>query len=224
VPGPTGRLYVYADKDGSGSTAAKRRALVVVGGGHEDLKGNRSDADLDNALNSAFQRYLPGYKFTIRHVASPKEMTDVISSASWDAVIYFGHAYEGREQALLPSGKHGALSRDDLIKALRRAGAKKVLLFGCESAATGLARRVSKELPDTSVLGMSKELEATWATQVAGGERQDTLTFNGDPAEYVNGKYVVDGKVAARRPHENLDPVDASGGPGGVLDDSVPNN
>jgi hypothetical protein len=226
LPGLVGRQHFYADKDGSaGQTSpAKKTALIIVGGGQTDLKAGRTDAQLDDVLRKEFEKYVKGYTVTLKHVSSAKAMTDLIAGSSWDAVIYFGHGVLGNEGMLNPAGDYGYLKPEDLIASLQRAKPGKVYILGCESARTGLARRVSKAVSGASVFGMVDDLDVTWKTTKTDQGVDNSLSINAEPSEYVNGRYVVNGQTPARRPHEAGDPVDPTGGPGGPFDDSVPNN
>jgi hypothetical protein len=230
-PGHSGRQHIYADANGSAgqAPAKKMTALIIVGAGQGGVKNGRSDAQLDKVLQQELGKYVTNYQITLKHVASAREMTDAITNGSWDAIFYFGHGVLTRDQMLAPSGTHddpnAFLKPDDLIAALQRAKPGKVFLLGCESAQTGLARHVSKELKGASVYGMSKDdLDVTWETHNDGKTTTDRLTLSEEPKEYVDGHYVVGGKTPDRRPPEMNDAIDSSGGPGGVFDDSVPNN
>jgi hypothetical protein len=217
--------HVFADKDGSGSqtTAAKKTALIIVGGGQRDVEHGQSDADLDQGLRQEFQKYLQGCAVTLRHVKSAEDMTKLIADSTWDVVIYFGHGVRGAGQLLAPGDGYGYLHPEDLIAALQRAKPSRVYLFGCDSAQTGLARRVSKELNDASVFGMTGDLDVELRTDHVNNTTKHTATFKQEPVEFVNGRYFVGGKAPDRRPHELSDPINADGGPDGPFDDSVPN-
>jgi hypothetical protein len=229
LPGPVGRQHVFADADGSNGSggqtpASKGTALIIVGAGQSSVKQGRTEAQFDQALRQYFDQYVKGYNVTLKHVSSAKEMIDQIAGSTWDVVIYFGHGVLSGEQLLAPGSSYSApLKPDDLASALQKAGTSRVYIFGCDSALTGLARYLSKQLKGTSVTGMSDDLEVKWKSKTDKQGTQNEMTFKGKPSEYVNGQYMENGKAAARRPHERLDPL-TTDGPGGPGDDSMPND
>src|SRR4029077_12938921 len=94
-----------ADKDGTSGppSVRKKTALIVVGEGQDNIKAGRSDAQFDAVIMKEFEKYVPGYVITLKHVASAKAMTNLIAGSSWDAVFYFGHGVISSDQKLNPA-------------------------------------------------------------------------------------------------------------------------
>jgi hypothetical protein len=217
VPGPLGQHF-YADKaGGSGGPPAplvgKKRALIVIGAGQEQLKKGMGRAgtneNLDAAARSAFAPFTKDLDVTLRHVKNAKEMKDLIGIHTWDVVVYFGHGYVNA-RALSPAHDgNDALEQADFAAALKAAGVKKVYLFGCSAADTGLARTLSTDLPGTNVYGILDTLEARWEMGRDASGAYNRLKFSEQPTEYTNGKRTVDGKKTPKRPRDRLDPIKA---------------
>lgn len=152
-------------------------ALIVIGTGHDHIKEGvkfTSNHHFDKAAQTTFAPYLTKAKVTVKHVSSAKEMKQVIAGGTWDVVIYFGHGVENA-RALAPNETGTHLKEEELVAALRTAKVKRVVLAGCKSAATGLARSLSKQLPGTDVYGNAEGLDAEWVQE---GDSNNNVTTN----------------------------------------------
>lgn len=152
-------------------------ALIVIGTGHDHIKKGvrlKSDDYFDRAAQTTFAPYLNGAKVTVKHVSSAKELKQVIAGGTWDVVIYFGHGVENA-RALAPNETGAHLKEEELVAALKAAKTKQVVLAGCKSAATGLARALSSQLPGTNVYGNSEGLDADWVQK---GDAKGNITTN----------------------------------------------
>lgn len=158
----------------------------------------KSDDYFDRAAQTTFAPYLTGTKVTIKHVNSAKEMWQVIAGGTWDVVIYFGHGVENA-RALAPNETGAHLKEEELMAALKAAKTKQVVLAGCKSAETGLARALSEQLPGTNVYGNFEGLDADWVQK---GDSNGNLTtnkfqFKQPFARYKDG-FQVDVKTGAK--------------------------
>jgi hypothetical protein len=187
-------------------------ALIVIGTGHDHIKKGvrfKSDDYFDKAAQTTFAPHLTGAKVTIKHVSSAREMKDVIAGGTWDVVIYFGHGVENAK-ALAPNETGPHLKEEELVSALKAAKAKRVVLAGCKSAATGLARALSKQLPGTNVYGNAEGLDASWLQKMdTEGNFTNEFQFVQQFSRY-NGGFQVDVKTGAklaRRLVERGDPI-----------------
>jgi hypothetical protein len=195
---------------------AKGRALIVIGTGHDSIKQGvrfKTDEYFDKAALTSFAAYTGSHQVTLVHVDSAAAMKKVIENGPWDVVIYFGHGVEN-QMALAPKEMGKPLSEADLASALKKASVKSVYLFGCKAGATGLARRLSKDVPGATVYGTFGSLDVEWE------QRKDPdqplvnrFTFKEPLSEYKDNFQMEKGKKLKTRKHEMGDKIDVNADP-----------
>jgi hypothetical protein len=227
VPGPTGLRFGPDDQTttsnvGSGSPSSKPKALIIIGAGQDGIKKGvrfKGDDYFDKAAHNSFAAYTADHDVTLRHVSSAQEMKDLIESDTWDVVIYFGHGVEN-QMALDPHERGRPLTEADLAQALKKAQTKNVFLFGCKAGETGLARKLSKDVPGVTVAATFGTLEASWkqGQERKGGTFTNEFDFKSPLTEYNGGFAVKGGKKTDKRPRERGDKIQSTDDP---LSDSV---
>lgn len=216
VPMPVGlqlRTGVQAAPKAAKVATAKPKALIVIGNGHESVKqGVRHTGRkyFDEAALNSFAAHTKNHAVTIRHVNSAEAMRKAIEGGQWDTVIYFGHGVVN-QQMLAPDERGRPITKEELIQALRKAGAKSVFLYGCKAGYTGLARALSGALRNVKVHGTFEVLEATWRQEDPDGRGPKPMInkfeFDAGPVEYTNGYQTKNGKKTKMRREELGDPV-----------------
>jgi hypothetical protein len=222
IPGPIGLWFAPDDPTtssggGSGSASSKLKALIVIGAGQDGIKkGVRLSGDeyFDKSARNSFAAYTANHDVTLKHVTSAKEMKDLIESDTWDVVIYFGHGVEN-QMALDPHERGKPLTEAELAQALQKSQTKNVFLFGCKAGETGLARKLSKDVPGTSVFATFGSLEASWkqGQDRPGGPMTNEFDFKSPLTEYTGGFASKAGKKTDKRPRERNDPVKSTDDP-----------
>jgi hypothetical protein len=227
IPGPTGLRFGPDDTTsspnaGSGSASSKPKALIVIGAGQDGIKkGVRFNSDdyFDKSARNSFAAYTADHDVTLRHVSTAQEMKDLIESDTWDVVIYFGHGVEN-QMALDPHERGKPLTEAELAQALKKAQTKNVFLFGCKAGETGLARKLSKDVPGITVAATFGVLEASWkqGQDRKGGTFTNEFDFKSPLTEYNGGFAVKGGRKMDKRPRERGDQIKSTDD---LNDDSV---
>src|SRR5262249_13763457 len=155
-----------------------------------------------------FAALVKDHDVTLEHVRSASQMKALIESGTWDVVVYLGHGVMTL-RALDPGHEvnNPFLTMEDLASALKTAQAKRVHLDGCRAGSTGLARKLSEQLPGTVVYGTFDMLDVSWEQGVNKQGPYNVLKLNQPPTEYTNGKQTVNGIKTPQRPHEMGDPI-----------------
>ena len=153
-------------------TGLEGKALIIVGAGQEELSRVHSPSrqNFDAAAKAMLLPQTKGLDVEIVHVNSAAEMVNKLKSGSWDTVVYMGHGVT-RSPQINPSGKHDPskfLDEAALAAALKQGNPKNVYLLGCAAVDTGLARTLSKDLPDSGVNGIEDVLEVNWEQKGVG--------------------------------------------------------
>jgi hypothetical protein len=195
---------------------AKGRALIVIGTGHDSIKQGvrfKTDEYFNKAALASFARYTGSHQVTLLHVDSAAAMKRAIENGPWDVVIYFGHGVEN-QMALAPKEMGTPLSEADLASALKKGSVKSVYLFGCKAGATGLARRLSKDVPGTTVYGTFGSLDVEWEQKKdPGQELVNRFIFKEPLSEYKDNFQMEKGKKLKTRKHEMGDKIDINADP-----------
>jgi hypothetical protein len=78
----------------------------------------------------------------------------LFKGSSYDTVVYDGHG-SGKTKIILPEGKLGSLTPEDIEGAFKGAKSKpkKLFFYGCNTAKSGFARDLADRLPGTEVTG-----------------------------------------------------------------------
>jgi hypothetical protein len=226
IPGPAGLRLVPQGSTTPTKQAqaapAKATALIIVGAGHDDIrKGVRfkSNKYFKKAALHSFKKYTKSHDTKIVFVKSAPEMTKLLESQPWDVVIYFGHGYL-LSRTLVPgfgqNSSDSGISEAVLIQSLKKSKAKDVYLFGCRAGWTGLARSVSKSLPEVSVRATFTDLDADWIQSGVQKGKKTTLDKNEFKmreklTEYKNGFQTENGIKTKKRKAEHQDPVGTDG-------------
>jgi hypothetical protein len=201
---------------------SSKKALIAIGTGHDGIKKGvrlNSDKYFDQSARNSFAPYTKGHDVHLVHVDSAKEMRDLIEGGTWNVVLYFGHGVEN-QMALAPKEGGTLLSMGELAKALQKAQATQVYLFGCKAGQTGLARKLSKEVPGATVHGTFGSLDVDWEQRM-GPDKTFTNRFIFKEAltDYKGGFQTKDGKRTKQRRRENDDPLTIDGDPLGEMVD-----
>src|SRR5690349_10620272 len=90
------------------------------------------------------------------------QFNKLFKGSTYDVVVYDGHG-SGKQKIILPEGKLGALTPDDIAEAVKgaKSGPKQFYFYGCNTAASGFARQLSEDLPDTEITGSGNRI-APW--------------------------------------------------------------
>lgn len=219
-PGPIGRTLWQKQSPGPSpaptTKAARGRALIVIGTGHDGIKkGVRRKGDdwFDKAALGSFGSFTTGLDVKLVHVDSADAMKAAIENGPWDVVVYFGHGVEN-QMALAPKEMGRVLKEPDLAAALKTGQAKKVYLFGCKSGMTGLARQLSKDVPGATVYGTFGSLDVEWEQRMdPDGTFTNKFNFKEPLTEYTGGFQTENGKKTAKRRQEMRDPISVDGNP-----------
>lgn len=218
APGPIGRTLwdkqapspAPAAEVAAANQSSNPKALIVLGTGHDGIKKGvrlKTDDYFDKAALVSFAPYTKGHDVTIKHVKSAAEMKQLIGDGTWDVVIYFGHGVEN-EMALAPDETGKRLTKEELVKALQASGTKQVYLFGCKAGETGLARKLSKDLPGATVYGTFGSLDVDWEQRKdPDGTFTNKFAFKEVLTEYNSGFQMKNGKKTNQRRHERGDPI-----------------
>ncbi len=211
-------LYSYVQNNSlkfADPTGLEGTALIIIGAGQETIKqqikaggGDPSDKALKEAVQGMFATQTKGMNVTVKFVSSAHEMAQLIRSGKWQAVAYFGHGVQN-EKALDPGHGGDSLSKDELAEALKAANPKNVYLLGCVAGWTGLARDLSKELPNATVGASFEALDVDWQQGMdANKNRINRMSPNKPLTEYQGGFQMEKGKKAAQRRRERGDPIE----------------
>ena len=219
APGPIGTTLWQKDSTLPAKTATKssrNKALIILGTGHDSIKKGvrlKSDQYFDKAALGSFAPYTKDHDVTLVHVNSAKEMKDLIEKDTWNVVIYFGHGVEN-QMALAPKEMGKILTEAELAKALQKSKTKRVYLFGCKSGATGLARKLSKDVPGATVNGTFGSLDVDWEQRK---DKDGTITnrfiFKEPLTEYNDGFQTKNGVKTKQRRRERGDPISIGNDP-----------
>jgi hypothetical protein len=195
---------------------AKGRALIVIGTGHDSIKQGvrlKTDEYFNKAALASFAAYTGSHAVKLVHVNSAAAMKKVIENGPWDVVIYFGHGVEN-QMALAPKEMGKPLSESDLASALKKASVKSIYLFGCKAGATGLARRLSKDVPGATVYGTFGSLDVEWEQKKDPDHPLvNRFIFKESLSEYKDNFQMEKGKKLKTRKHEMGDKIDLNADP-----------
>jgi hypothetical protein len=213
VPGPIGRTLWQKNStlpEPAATKSSKPKALIVLGTGHDGIKKGvrlNSDKYFDKSARDSFAPYTKDHEVTLVHVDSAKEMRELIEGDTWNVVIYFGHGVEN-QMALAPKEGGKQLNEEELANALKKAQTKQVYLFGCKAGETGLARKLSKDVPGTTVHGTFGSLDVDWEQRMDPDKTfTNKFVFKEVLTEYKSGFQMKDGKKTKQRRQERGDRI-----------------
>jgi RHS repeat-associated protein len=116
---------------------------------------------------------------------SKDEFKKFFKDSSYDVAVYDGHGSSNKKQKMiLPEGKLGYLTPDDLAEAVHgaKSAPKQFYFYGCNTAASGFARQLSEDLPDTDITGSGARIAPYYThgqRPTVTEDRDHNITFKG---------------------------------------------
>ena len=157
-----------AGKDPQKPAAQESKPKVLIMYGNSQFQDfaththHRSRREFEQALKTSYRKEGgDNSEYVVVEISSKTkdDLENVFKGSAYDVMVYDGHG-SGKHKIILPEGKLGSLTPEDLADALKGAQSKpkKFFFYGCNTAKSGFARDLSERLPGTEITGSGSRI------------------------------------------------------------------